>query len=320
MAGSVKFGVLLPTRGILFAPPPPPVEDVLGMAEAVERAGYDSIWIGDSVIAKPRLETFGTLGALAARTRRVKIGTSVLLPVLRHPVLLAQAVASADILASGRLILGIGVGRVGAPNLEQEFEVCGIPIKQRSRRTEEMVELMRQLWAEPRVTYTGRYYQYRDVELGFNPVQRPGVPIWISSNDVDTGLERVGRYGDGWITNVITPEIFEECWHKVQGFAAKAGRDVSGLPRAVYMTMNVNPDGGVARTEGREFLEKYYKKPFERLSREFVCNLGSPDECLKLIEGYVQAGANYMIVRFAAKDQRGHLEFCTREILARFAR
>ncbi|MCH7569876.1 MAG: LLM class flavin-dependent oxidoreductase, partial [Deltaproteobacteria bacterium] len=121
---AVNFGILLPTRGVLLAQKErPDLRPIFDMAETVEKAGYHSIWIGDSVTAKPRLETLSTLGALAVKTKNIKIGTSVLIAALRNPVLLAQAIANVDVLSSGRLILGVGVQR-GDKMFEEEFQAA----------------------------------------------------------------------------------------------------------------------------------------------------------------------------------------------------
>ena len=107
------FGVLLPTRGVLVyaGRGNPKVELNWQMAETAERLGYDSVWVGDSVTSKPRLEPLTIMAALAARTNRVKIGTAVMLTALRHPVHLAHAVATIDNISNGRVILGAGAGR-----------------------------------------------------------------------------------------------------------------------------------------------------------------------------------------------------------------
>ena len=107
----VKLGILLPTRGLLLrGEQPPNIDRIISLANTVEQAGLDSVWVGDSLMAKPRMEPLAILGALAARTSRVRLGTAVLLPALRHPVLLAQTMATVDLISGGRLVIGAGVG------------------------------------------------------------------------------------------------------------------------------------------------------------------------------------------------------------------
>ena len=126
---TLKLGILLPTRGLVMeSDEPPSIEPLLSMAEAVEQAGLDSVWVGDSLTAKPRLEPLTTLSAIAMRTqRRVRLGTAVMLAALRHPVQLAQMAATVDTISGGRLILGAGVG--GAFNDAQQQEWLNVGVQ-----------------------------------------------------------------------------------------------------------------------------------------------------------------------------------------------
>src|SRR5574341_31856 len=106
------FGLLLPTREAVMGTTKPDFGQILELAEQAEALGFDSVWVGDSILARPRFEPITTLAAIAARTRRVKVGTAVLLPALRQPVVLANEVANVDQVSQGRLILGLGIGGV----------------------------------------------------------------------------------------------------------------------------------------------------------------------------------------------------------------
>src|SRR6187401_2736883 len=111
----MRIGVLVPTRGVVMqSPRRPPVEECWTMARLADQAGYDAVWVGDSIVAKPRLEPLTTLAYLAAMTERVRLGTAVLLPALRHPVVLAGQIANVDQISRGRLVLGLGLGSLGA--------------------------------------------------------------------------------------------------------------------------------------------------------------------------------------------------------------
>ena len=127
----LKLGILLPTRGLLMTSTrPDDAGQIISLAERVEDAGLDSVWLGDSLTAKPRMEPITTLAALAARTRRVRLGTAVLLAALRHPVHLAHTVGTVDLIARGRTVLAIGVG--GAFNTEQKAEWAAAGVETRS--------------------------------------------------------------------------------------------------------------------------------------------------------------------------------------------
>jgi probable F420-dependent oxidoreductase len=315
---AVQVGALLPTRGVLFAEDgPPDVSPILVMAEKAEAAGFHSVWVGDSITAKPRLEALATLGALAVRTSRVKLGTAVLLAALRHPLVLAHAVASLDVLSSGRIILGVGAGRGGRQILADEFDNCGIPFMERGARLNEVLETCRRLWTETPVTYQGTYYQLSDVALEPRPVQPAGIPLWVSSNLIKQGLRRVATLGDAWITNVTTLEVYRQCWEQIVMAAEAAGRDPQQIHQCLYLTVNVHLDGDTARRQGRSFLENYYKKPAAEIEADLVCQFGSPEEVLERIDGYVRQGVRTVIIRFAAPHQLEQLDICSKEILPR---
>lgn len=317
-AAGVQFGLLLPTRGVLFAPGGPDVTPIFRMAEAAEAAGYHSAWVGDSVTAKPRLDAVSTLAAVAARTSRLRLGTAVMLAALRPPVILAHQIASLDVLAGGRLIWGVGAGRGGRAILENEFAACGVPMHERGERLEEVLEVCRLLWTGKPVSYAGQHYRLHDVALEPVPIQRPGVPIWIASNRVARGLRRVAELADAWITNVTTLEVYRECWETIGASARAAGRDPATIGQCLYMTINVQPDGEAGRREGRRFLENYYKKSADEVMADMVCYFGSPAECAERINGYVKEGVRMVILRFAALNQLEQLHAVTEELLPLF--
>ncbi|MBI2131475.1 MAG: LLM class flavin-dependent oxidoreductase [Candidatus Tectomicrobia bacterium] len=145
----VKLGVLLPTRGVLlWNRGVPEIGPIVDLAVRAEELGYDSVFVGDSVLAKPRLEALSVLSALAVKTRRVKLGTAVFLPCLRDPVFLAYQVATLDVISGGRVILGVGIGPPKPQECEHEFETLGVPFRKRMFYLQERMTLMRRLWTE----------------------------------------------------------------------------------------------------------------------------------------------------------------------------
>lgn len=314
----LDFGILLPTRGVILAQTEiPDLRPVFDMAAKVEAAGYHSVWIGDSVTAKSRLEVISTLGALAVKTEHIKIGTAVLLAAMRNPVLLAHQVASVDVLSAGRLLLGVGVSR-NDKMFEEEYSACGVPFNQKAGRLNQVLRIMRLLWSGDNVTHFNKYYTIENVSLLPKPVQRGGVPIWVSSNDVDTGLKRAATLGDAWITNIPSIEVFKESQRKVEDYAAAAGRDPDTIGRCLYLTIHVDPDGAKAKREGAAFLSAYYHKTFEAVAEQLVVKCGGTQEVVDFIHAYAQAGIQTFILRFAAKDQFRHLDVCTEHIMPEF--
>ncbi len=310
------FGVLMPTRGVLVYANGgrPRVELNWQMAETAERAGYGSVWVGDSITSKPRLEPLTTMAAIAARTSRVKIGTAVMLTALRHPVHLAHSVATIDNISNGRVLLGVGAGRGDNDMYVQEHTAVGVPIKERAPRMEEGLRLMRALWTQDQVTSEGPFYPLHEVALEPKPVQQ-SVPIWISSNWVQRGLKRVAEMGDAWITNITTIEGFRECWQKIEEYAKNAGRDASAIKRCLYISVNLKDTEEEALKGGDQFMRAYYSRPYEAVSKQLLCVFGPPEKIADAIHRYKAEGAEYFIVRFASGDQMGQMSRFTQEVL-----
>ena len=303
-----NMGVLLPTRGVLVYAKGgrPRVELNWQMAETAERTGYDSVWVGDSITSKPRLEPMAVMAALAARTHRVKIGTAVMLNALRHPVHLAHSIATIDNISDGRIILGLGAGRSNNQMFVDEHAAVGVPIEERAARMEESIDVLRKLWTEDDVSNPDGFYPLSGMTLEPRPVQQP-VPIWLSSNWVQRGLKRVAAQGDGWITNVPSTEMFTKCWDRIEEKGQELSRDVSRIPRALYISVNLN-DEDEALAEGDGFMRSYYGIPYEVVSKQLLCVFGPAQKAIDVIKRYKEAGANYFIVRFASPNQMQQLE------------
>jgi probable F420-dependent oxidoreductase len=307
------FGLLLPTREIVMNQEAPEFHQILDLAEHAEALGFDSVWVGDSVLARPRFEALTTLAAIAARTRRVGLGTAVLLPMLRHPVLLANEVANLDLIANGRVILGVGIGG-NNPTVAQEFAACGISISRRVGLFEETITLMRSLWTESEVTFQGRYFQVHSVRLGLRPVRKSGVPMWLAGS-ADNPLRRVLRLGDGWLPISSSPEAFTADWQRLQVLGQETGRNAHDLHRCLYTTLNVNADVSQAERELRAFIESYYGIPYEvQATRNGLC-AGSAEQCIAWLKAFIAAGAQTIVVRFGSPDQMGQLARFAREVV-----
>ena len=314
---AVSYGFLLPTRELVMSQTTPDVSRIIDLAERAEALGFDSVWAGDSILARPRLEAFTTLAAVAARARRVKVGTAVLLPALRHPVVMANEAANVDLLSEGRLILGLGIA-AKVPAVRAEFEACGVSIDHRLGIFEETVTLMRRLWREPSVTFSGRHFQLQDVSLGLRPHNGSSIPMWIAGS-VDNALRRVARLGDGWYPNPVSPQIFAEQSQQLDAFAREAGRDPQELHRCVYTTLNINDDATQAERETKAFAEGYYNVPYEVIAPLQSFCYGTPDTCIAWLRDLAAGGAQTIVIRFACPDQIGQLERCAADILPHVA-
>ncbi len=314
----VSFGYLLPTREIVMNQINPNFEQVIALAERAEALDFNSVWVGDSILARPRLEALTTLAAIASRTKQVKLGTAVLLPALRNPVVLANEAANLDMISQGRLILGIGIASQSAA-IEKEFAACGVSFARRVSIFEEGVTLLRRLWTEPEVTHSGRHFQLDHVSLGLKPVQQAGIPLWMAGT-VDAARLRMLRIGDGWFPNPASPEVFTQGWERILELAKETGSDAERLHRCVYTTLNINEDEEAAETEMRTFFEGYYGAPYEALARTQSMCSSSPERCAVWLRDFVDAGAQTIVIRFGGPDQDGQLERCAKEVLPQVQR
>jgi len=316
VTGNVRIGVVLPTRGVLLGgKEPPPVDQVLRLARAAEAAGIDSLWVGDSLTAKPRLEPLSVLAAVAAITTRPRLGTAVLLGALRHPVLLAQAAATVDLLSKGRLTLAMGVGGGFTPAQQQEWLNAGVEQRRRASRLEEVVRVARGLWSGGPVTFNGKHFQLDGATLGFRPHQRPSIPLLLGCH---AGKDRAAQYrraatlADGMISITDSPAEFAHVRDSVLGLVAAAGRDTAGFTAAFYMTVNLNQDQAAARADADRWIKAYYGLNFwgDRWGP-----FGPPDAVASRIDEYARAGAREVIVRFASHEPERQLELLAERVV-----
>ncbi|HEY1364806.1 MAG TPA: LLM class flavin-dependent oxidoreductase [Xanthobacteraceae bacterium] len=299
---SLRIGYLLPTREHLMAGHPE-AAPLLELAERAERLGYDSVWAGDSLLARPRLEPLTLLAAVASRVRRTQIGTAVLLPALRNPVLLAHQVATLDQIAEGRLVLGVGIA-ADVPNIRQEFTAAGVPFEKRVGRLLEGLRLARSLWSGEPVDWNGRW----QVEHGAlpRPHRRGGPPIWIGGS-LPASLDRAGRFFDGWLPLAPSAQEWVRMWEQVKQIANAAGRDANALTGAMYLTLAVDESPGRADERLSIYLEQYYGQPAAVTRRRQAWYAGPRDELAQWLQGYARAGVSHLVLRFAG-DHARHLE------------
>lgn len=317
-----KIGVLLGTRGLVMKAQregrPADADVMLDLAERTEAAGLDSVWVGDSLVSKPRLEPIAAMAAIAARTSRVRIGTGVLLPAYRNPVLLAHSLATIDILSHGRIVIGAGVGGAFTEEQKQDWTAAGVSVEARGGRVTEMVQIMKRLWAESSVTWEGRHFQLADVTLDVRPVQPNGVPLLLATH-YRTGSEaqarRAARHADGIIGITDTPDEFQATSAKVSELAEAEGRDPASLERVFYMTVNIGDDVSAARAEAEDFLMAYYKV---RHWGEQWGPWGTAREIAERMAAYARAGATEVVVRFASWDQPAQWERFAGEVVPAF--
>jgi alkanesulfonate monooxygenase SsuD/methylene tetrahydromethanopterin reductase-like flavin-dependent oxidoreductase (luciferase family) len=316
----VEIGILLPTRGeIMYSPANPNFDNVMGIARAAETYGYSAVWVGDAVSSSPRLEALTTLSAVAVHTKHVKLGTAVLLSGLRNPCILAQQIATLDVISLGRVILGVGIGGGESRILMSEFPACGLPYAERTKRFVEGLKVMKKLWTERQVNYSSDTLTLEEIQVEPKPVQKPHPPIWIAGGHFGTAppkqLERIVKYGDGFMSTLIYPDEFRKIFNNLRAIAEEHGKSRSRIHPSLYMNLNVNNDEHHAISEGNGFLVDYYGEAFWE---DRWGPFGSPSKVIKSIDAYANAGVETFIIAFAAKDQAKQLELFTREVFPSF--
>ena len=304
----VKWGISLPNRGALFGLTD--VDELIETARAAEQSGvFESIWVGDSLIHKPRLEAITMLSAVAAHTNKARLGTICMasFPV-RHPVLLAIQWASLDQISRGRTLLGVCIG--GAH--EGELRAFGIKREERVGRMKEGIELLRQIWGDEEVVHKGKYYTLEGYNIVPKPVQKPP-PIWIAVSPdreqvgdkvVDQAMRRVGALADGYITMGVTAEELARRLRVIEHSARELGKDWSSFEVAIHGMVNINDDKQAAYAQAKDYFNHYYgpNYPPESLIKVWLAH-GPPQDCARLIQEWIDMGITTPVLRFTAQDQ-----------------
>lgn len=305
MNGLVKFGVcMFPTQFIFpETETSESVRAVFGAAQLAEKCGLDSYWVIDHLLTatgryrNPVLEPLTLLTALSARTQRIRLGTSILILPLRDPVVTAKQLATMDVLSGGRIIVGAAAGWA-----KEEFDASGIPFESRGKRFDEQLTVIKKLWTEDDVTFTGDHFSLSKVTVDPKPVQRPHMPIWIGAENVaiNAPFRRVAQFGDGWL-GVTSPRHYGEGLSKIATFAGTFGRDPSTIEHANFTYTMVDEDSETARRKGLQALAKIHSEPImENVQKLLVA--GSPSEVADKIENQIRAGVRYIILNLVTSD------------------
>ncbi|WP_376790192.1 LLM class F420-dependent oxidoreductase [Thermoflexus sp.] len=282
----MHIGICLPNYGPASSP-----EAIRAVAQAAEDLGFDSLWTTDHILVPEAhsqpygriFETWTTLTYVAALTRRVRLGTSILLLGLRNPVLVAKQAATLDQLSNGRLILGIGAGW-----LAREFESLGMSFRRRIRFLEEGIILMRALWTNPRPRFQGRFFRIEDAVFEPLPVQPGGPPIWIGGN-TEAAVRRAARLGDGWHPVGLDPETLRSRVAQLREWSR--GRSLSVICR-MYIAMDSH-------------LPPVYTSPTGERRMRLT---GSEEQILGHLQALRDAGADGVILTFETPSAAAQIE------------
>ena len=311
----MRIGILLPHRGVILqSARRPRVEDCWTIARLCDDAGMD-VWVGDSVVAKPRLEPLTTLAYVAGITKRARLGTAVLLPALRQPTVLAHQLANLDQISQGRLVLGLGVGW-GMPAIVREWEACGKNHKRRVKDLEEHMSVWRKLWSGDPVTLEGSDFKLTEHTIGPLPWNVEGPPLLVTAGNrgeiIPAQIERVGKFGDGIITTYVNEDDIRNLRVVCGEAMARHGRPRADFPLCVYTTIRLESDVAKAESMTRDFLEKYYGGG---VNFRGMMGLGPASAVIDVMKRYEVAGVTDLCIRLVGEDQVAQLLQFIRDVL-----
>ena len=291
----MKLGFsLLNNQGIADA------QALVGLAARADELGFHSVWVHDHVFnvghvldrigGRPYYEPMTFLSFVAARTRRVRLGTSVLVLPYHNPVRLAKAAATLDVLCGGRLVMGVGVGLI-----EKEMQAMGTPFAERGAYTDEAIAVMRALWAAEEPRFAGKYYRFEGMKFSPRPLQTPSIPLVIGGVS-RAAIRRAARLGDGWQPLGLSPEALGQGVAALRDEARACGRDAAKIPVSIAMTL-------AAARAGRHALGT------------------APSEIVTNARAYADVGVDTLIISAGTSDPgeaRAALEMVAREVLPAF--
>ena len=288
----IKFGIFTPPRGLDW---------IYRTAELAESGNFDSVWMPDHLVGWGKkldaIDAWTTLGALAAKTKRVTLGFGVTDPHRRHPAILAHQAMTLDQISNGRVAVGIGAGE--SPNITP----YGINFDKSATKLDEFLRVVKGLWTEKTLKHDGEFYHLKNAMILPKP---SNVPIYVAGNSPKT-MEITASLGDGWLPFKRSPELYKKDLETIQDNAEKAGRKPDDIEPGFLLYTAVSKDRDYAKKiverEGRMILavspkqlkELGYKSPSpEAISKVFVS--GTKDDCISGIERYVEAGCKHFMV------------------------
>jgi probable F420-dependent oxidoreductase len=254
--------------------------------DRVEALEWDSVWFSDRIVGPGwRMDPLAGMAMVAAHSERLKFGTSVLLMSMRNPVAMAKELATIDALSGGRrLILAVGVGQESPV----EYQAMGVEKRERGRRLDEAMALMRRLWTEDHVTHASEFVKLNDATIGVHPTS-PNIPVWVGGRS-EPSFRRTGALGDGWLPSQVTPEEVAAGIERIRHHAAEAGRVVPDDHYGLQVSCYLVERGPVPASAMERLLARRTD-----VAPEAINLVGTPDAVMARLREYVDAGATKFV-------------------------
>jgi alkanesulfonate monooxygenase SsuD/methylene tetrahydromethanopterin reductase-like flavin-dependent oxidoreductase (luciferase family) len=273
---------------------------------ALEALGADSLWVGGHIAStNPSPEALVWLARLIEQTEHVAVGTATLLLPLYPPGIVAKQIADLDRAAAGRLRLGIGVGG----EYLSDFGASEVPIDERGSRTDEAIDLLRQFWTAEPVIHHGRHHTFENIRIHPAPAQPSGPPIIVSGRK-PVAMRRAARVGNGWMPYLYSPERYARSVSRIREEADRHGRDLADFGWYAYVFVSMDEDPAAARTSAQNFFGDTYRDNFEEFLDRVAC-VGTPEQVIERLRGFVDAGAQHLILVPCARQQETYSRVLT---------
>jgi probable F420-dependent oxidoreductase len=282
--------------------------EVPEFARKAESLGYDRITMGEHLIdgdpPRPTVLALPAIAAAAGATRTIRVMTGIVIAPLYDPVLLAKTVTTVDAVSGGRLDFGIGIS--GQRGTKVEFDAVGVSVRTRGRRTDEILQVMKRLWTEEKVTHHGGFFDFNDVTLVPSPTQKPHPPIWVAGRS-DAAMRRAAVLGDGWYPYLFTVRRLKASNEMISQYAAEAGRDMTDFHWGLNQPTSIGTDKDAAFAVAVGNVGERYvtaNRTAEDIAQA-LCVSGAPQDCIKAIEDRVEAGVRDFNFSFLSPDEAG---------------
>jgi probable F420-dependent oxidoreductase len=286
---NIPFGLSLPHR----SPDPIDVSAVREVAQRAEARGFRDVWVTHNALDPVfSFDSVVVLTYAAAVTTKIRVGVSVIVLPVQHPVQVAHQFASLDRLSNGRAILGVGLGR------EHHYKEFQVPMEHRVRRFREQVEVIKALWTESKVTYRGSIFQLEGETMTIKPVQKPHPPIWFGGDHPDA-VRRAASLADAWMgSGGSSKAVFARSVPLLKAELEKLGRDPKTFPVSKRVFMSVHERADVARAEVNRWYTEVYHNP---AGTDASGIHGTPEQVREQLEALVASGATHLLLNPVAR-------------------